>query len=176
MRKKALSCLLLGLAVAAAPAAMASTVLMPVQDTVTTLTLDLQWDGATGTAPYNGIHWNAYFTPTFASGLWSMEVWYAHKDGPHGESLEHPGHVLPIYLIAPGGWVQDNGVDDHLGIAFGQVTHANAHTWNIATSADADPAKGGFTAFQVAHVPEPATWLMLAGGLVAVGVGTKRRT
>jgi hypothetical protein len=104
-----------------------------------------------------------------------MEVWYAHKDGPHGEGLEHPGHVLPTYLITPGDSAIDGGVHDHQGPDLGTVAHANAHHWNIATWARPDTADGGFTAFQVAHVPEPATWLMLVGGLVAVGAGTRRR-
>ena len=104
-----------------------------------------------------------------------MEVWYAHKDGPHGEGMEHPGHVLPLYLFTPGSGVQDGGVQDHLGTDGQSIAHANAHTWSIGVSADADTATGGFAAFQVAHVPEPATWLMLVGGLVAVGATARRR-
>jgi hypothetical protein len=175
MRKQTLSWLLAGMAAAATPAAMATTDLMVVQDTVSKLTLDLLWDGNTGVAAFQGIHWNAYFAPSFNSGQWSMEVWYMHKDGPHGESFEHPGHVLPIYLITPGGSALDSGVHDHQGTDIGEIVHANAHNWNIGTWAQANAADGGFTAFQVAHVPEPATWLMLVGGLLVLGAGARRR-
>lgn len=175
LQKQTLSWLLAGLTAVAAPAAMAATDLMVVEDTVTTLKLDLDWDGDTGLTPYNGAHWNAYFSPVLDNGLWSLEVWYAHKDGPHGEGLEHPGHVLPLLLIMPGSFVQDGGVHDHLGTDIGTVAHADAHTWNIGVSADMDSANGGFAAFQVAHVPEPATWLMLVGGLGVLGFGARRR-
>jgi hypothetical protein len=175
VRQQTLAWLLAGLAATAASGAMAATNLMVVQDTVTTLTLDLQWDGDTGLVPFNGLNWNAYLAPSFDNGQWSMAVWYAHKDGPHGEGLEHPGHVLPVYQITPGGSALDNGIDDHQGLNPGEVAHANAHLWNIATWTQADTTQGGFTAFQVAHVPEPATWLMLVGGLCVVGAGARRR-
>ncbi len=175
LKKKTLSWLLAGIAVVAAPPAMAATNLMVLQDTVTMLTLDLQWDADTGVAPYNGEHWNAYFTPKLDNGLWSLEAWYAHKDGPHGEGLEHPGHVLPLYRFMPGSSAQDLGVHDHQGTVVNTIAHADAHLWSIATWADADTSQGGSTAFQVAHVPEPAAWLMLVGSLGVVGFGARRR-
>ena len=175
LKKQSLSWLLAGITAVAAPAAMAATNLMVLQDTVTAFTVDLLFDADAGLTPYNGDHWNAYFTPKLDNGLWSLEVWYAHKDGPHGEGPEHPGHVLPPYLIMPGSSAQDFGVHDHQGTAVDTVAHADAHRWSIATWADADTSQGGFTAFQVAHVPEPATWLMLIGGLGVVGVGARRR-
>ena len=106
LQKQTLSWLLAGLTAVAAPSAMAATNLMAVEDTVSRLTLDLDWDIDTVLTPYNGVHWNAYFSPLLDNGLWSMAVWYAHKDGPHGEGMEHPGHVLPLLLVTPSSWVQ----------------------------------------------------------------------
>jgi len=106
MQKQTLSWLLAGLTAVAAPTAMAATDLMVLEDTVTTLKLDLLWDADTNVAAFYGVHWNASFVPSFDSGQWSMAVWYAHKDGPHGEGMEHPGHVLPLtWLMLVGGLV-----------------------------------------------------------------------
>lgn len=174
MKKQALCWALAGAAIAAAPAAMAVTTPMVLKDTLTELKLDWMWDGNTGVSNFNGTYWNAYLAPTLENEQWNLQVWYMHIEGPHGESYEHPGHALN-YVITPGGSAIDGGVQDHLGVAPGTVAHANAHVWNIGTWTQADSAQGGFTAFSVTHVPEPATWLMLIGGLAVVGAGARRR-
>lgn len=172
--RQTLAWLLATLVTAAAPTAMANTPLMVVEDTETTLKLDWIWDKSTGVSDFNGAHWRAYLAPTLNGSVWDLQVWYRHKDGPHGETFEHPGHAMAYQIIA-GGSAIDGGLQDHQGPDIGLVAHANAHRWNIGTWTNADTAQGGFTAFDVAHVPEPATWLMFAGGLIALGVGTRRR-
>ena len=174
MRKQAFCWALAGAAMVAAPAAMAVTTPGVLKDTLTALKIDWGWDGDTGVSSYSGTYWNAYLAPKLDSGMWNLQVWYMHIEGPHGESFEHPGHALN-YLITPGGAVIDSGVHDHQGVAPGTVAHASAHQWDIATWTQADTTQGGFTAFSVAHVPEPATWLMLIGGLAVVGAGARRR-
>jgi hypothetical protein len=173
-RTQTLAWLFAGLASTAAPLAMADTQLTAVQDTETLLKLDWLWDANTGVSSYDGTHWRAYLAPTLKGSVWDLQVWYMHIDGPHGETFEHPGHPLN-YSIVAGGSIVDGGLQDHQGPDVGQVAHANAHDWNIGTWSNANTLQGGFTAFTVAHVPEPSTWLMLAGGLAAIGVGTRRR-
>ena len=136
---------------------------MAVVDTLTDLKIDIIWTG-NDTTTWTGSYWTVWLDRSFNGSNWSVSLTYMHNQGPHGELGEHPPHFLPTYTMDPGGASFASGVDDHNATYFGgPPAHANAHVWNFATWANSD-ASGGFTAFQVAHVPEPSTWLMMLGG------------
>lgn len=176
--KKTLPWLLAATAVATAPAALAAGGMdqMVLEDSLTGLKIDWMWSDA-GTSNYSGTYWNAWLTRTLdGHGDWQVDVGYLHLQGPHGEGVEHPAHAMG-YTITPGGSAIDGGTQDHFGTSYGApAAHAGAHQWDFATWTQTDPGQGGFTAFSVAHVPEPATWLMLAGGLALVGARRLRRS
>lgn len=159
-------------ALALAPAAQAVTTPMVLRDTVTELQLDWSWDASAGS--YLGTHWNAWFTPSWdaVSGNWTVGVSYQHLDGPHGELAEATVHGLPALVVAPKEWNSVSGVDDHLP----PTLHPLAHNWTFG-AIGATQTQNGWAALDVTHpVPEPGTWLMLAGGLVALGLrGARRR-
>lgn len=168
---------LLALAAAALPAAHAvNNVPMVMQDTITDLKIDLVWDG--GGTTYLGQHWNVWFSEILDANTqtWDVAVSYQHKDGPHGELAEGGVHTVLLATLTADGFILTRGIDDHLLPSL----HPMAHYWNLGVWGDGVTAQGqatgGFAAFQVAHVPEPGTWLMLAGGLAVLALRAKRRS
>ncbi|MEK8051594.1 PEP-CTERM sorting domain-containing protein [Ideonella sp. DXS22W] len=168
---------LLALAATALPAAHAVNNMPQVmQDTVTNLKIDLGWDVG-GSGYVKGQYWDVWFAETWddLAKAWRVELSYLHKTGPHGEQIENVIHALPVAVVAAGGSSFSGGTEDHLP----STPHTLAHQWNLAAWAQSvdnqGQSPGGFAAFQVAHVPEPGTWLMLAGGLAALALRATRR-
>lgn len=162
---------------AALPAARADNNLpMVLQDTVTDLKIDLGWDVG-GSGYVKGQFWSVWYSESWddVAKAWRVELSYLHKAGRHGELSENDIHTLPVAVVAAGGSSFSGGIEDHLP----PTPHALAHPWNLAAWAQSvdnqGQSPGGFAAFQVAHVPEPGTWLMLAGGLAALALRTRRR-
>lgn len=158
-------------ALALLPATRAATAPMRVIDEVTELKVDWTWDASP--ASYLGVHWNAWFTPSWdaLSGTWGVSVSYQHLDGPHGEQAEGTVHLLPELVVLPKSWAAVGGVEDHLP----PTPHALAHVWNLG-AIGATESQAGWAALDIQHpVPEPGTWLMLAGGLAALALRTRRR-
>lgn len=171
MLRHGLLALAAALAMPAAHAMQAGTTPMVLADTVTELKMDWSWNALAGS--YLGTHWNAWFTPSWndQNSSWSVVVSYQHLDGPHGELAEGSVHALPTLAVAQGGWGVLGGTDDHLP----PTPHLQIHTWNLAATGATDNSNG-WAALDVQHpVPEPGTWLMLAGGLAALAWRSARR-
>lgn len=162
---------LLALAAVAATPAVHATNTQVLVDSIDELKIDWSWDDQA--ASYLGTHWRAWFTPTWngVDNTWLLGVSYQHLDGPHGELTEQTSHLLPALVVAPKEWAAKGGVDDHLPL----TRHPLAHTWSFG-AVGATQSQAGWAALDVKHpVPEPGTWLMLAGGLAALGVRAARR-
>ncbi|MDC8772357.1 hypothetical protein [Roseateles albus] len=71
-------------------------------DTITTLVINWGWDSAGGTETYFGKSWNATITTTEVGSTWTVNTWYQHLDGPHGEAHE-PMHSHSISFLEPDG-------------------------------------------------------------------------
>ncbi|MFO1294042.1 MAG: PEP-CTERM sorting domain-containing protein [Rubrivivax sp.] len=157
----------------AAGAASAMSV-VPLTDTTSSLALDWSWsdpaDGLAGTT-YTGIHWEATLTVVLAGGAWNLLAAYRHLDGPHFEVAESLAHSHTAWLL-PGVTIGSPalGVEDH----FGPTVQPEAHSYCLFGSGPPDPGKGAFATLHVTHVPEPAAWMLMAGGLAAVGAWRRR--
>lgn len=163
---------LLALAAMAAAPAVHATVVQPVVDSVTELKIDWFWDDQA--AYYQGVNWNAWITPLWDSSTstWLLHAGYQHLDGPHGEVAEEGPHRVASLVVAPKEWASNSGVQDHLP----PTPHVLAHTWTFS-AVGATQTQNGWAGLDVTHpVPEPGTWLMLAGGLAALALRAKRRS
>lgn len=172
MLRHRLLALAAALTMPAAQAMQAGTTPIVLEDSVTELKMDWSWTDLAGS--YLGTHWNVWLTPSWndSDQTWSLAVSYQHLDGPHGETMEATLHVLPALEVAPKAWAAEGGVQDHLA----PTPHLLAHTWSLG-AVGATQSQAGWAALDVQHpVPEPGTWLMLAGGLAALALrGARRR-
>ncbi|NLZ40132.1 MAG: PEP-CTERM sorting domain-containing protein [Comamonadaceae bacterium] len=147
---------------------------VPLTDTTSSLALDWSWsdpaDGLAGTT-YTGAHWEATLKAVFGAGVWTLDATYRHLDGPHGEIAESSSHSHTAWFV-PGvtGGMPAIGVEDHLLPA----VHPDAHSYYLFGNGPLDPGKGAFATLHVTHVPEPAAWMLMAGGLAAAAAWRRR--
>lgn len=160
------------------PPAQAVATVSVVTDTITDLYLDWSFVNTDSgvTASYLGIFWQADLLPTWTGAGWSVDAWYQHLGGPHGEPAESAMHHMGNVTFFSGfGASMAMPVQDHEFPGL-PPPHPGAHTGSLAANGPAiDPSlplPPGLARQIVAHVPEPAQWwLMLAGlgGLAALG-------
>lgn len=151
--------------------AQAALNVMPgVVDTLTNLQINWVWDAAGGGSFYQGVHWNVEMTAVLAADKWTVDVWYTHLDGPHGETREDPHHLTGSFVASSLGTFALTGVDDH---QLPSVVHPGAHDWTF--NGLGSPGFGA-SALGVSHpVPEPRSAAMLAAGLAVLGLLGQRR-
>ena len=149
----------------------------PVTDTVTDLYLD--WSFAISDsgflAPYVGSYWLAEILPTWTGMGWSVDAWYQHLGGPHGEPPEPLLHYMgSVTFIAGAGAGMIMPVQDHESLP---SSHLGAHIGLLAGNGPpigASPPPG-FARQIVAHVPEPAQWWLMLAGLAGLAAMVRRR-
>ncbi|MCV2358058.1 PEP-CTERM sorting domain-containing protein [Paucibacter sp. TC2R-5] len=135
-------------------------------DTITTLVINWGWDSAGGTETYFGKSWNATITTTEVGSTWTVNTWYQHLDGPHGEAPE-PMHSHSISFLEPDGGSSANGVEDH-----DVLQHVGFHQWSLAGNA---MGSTGVARLEVLHpIPEPESWALMAAGLGVFVAGRRK--
>lgn len=157
---------------ALAQQAQAAVVVVPGTDTVTDLQISWFWNAAGGGNFYQGVHWNVEMTAALVADRWTVDVWYRHLDGPHGETPEAPHHLSGSFVASTFGTFSMAGVDDHQPPS---IPHIGAHQWLFNGSGS--PFSGA-SALAVSHsslVPEPRIAAMLAAGLAVLGLLGQRR-
>lgn len=136
-------------------------------DTVTDLGIAWTWDSTGGTVNYLGTNWDATITATEVGSIWTVDTWYTHLDGPHGETAEPAAHLHSISFTDPGGSASLNGVENH-----DLLQHVNFHQWSLAGNAT---VTGGAATLSVLHpVPEPETWALMLLGLGGLAAGRRK--
>lgn len=151
--------------------AQAAVFSVPGLDTVTDLQISWFWNAAGGSDLYQGTHWNVEMTAALAADKWTIDVWYSHRDGPHGETPEAPHHLTGSFAASTFGTFSLSGVDDHQLPSI--PVHLGAHQWLFNGSGS--PFSGA-SALAVSHpVPEPRSAAMLAAGLAVIGLLGQRR-
>ncbi len=136
-------------------------------DTVTKLVIDWGWDSAGGTVNYNGSSWNATISVVEVGFTWTVDTWYQHLDGPHGETAEPAMHLHTISFLEPTGSSSANGVENH-----DVLQHVDFHNWSLAGNAS---GSNGLATLTVTHpVPEPESWALMLLGLGALVAGRRK--
>ncbi|MCV2353159.1 hypothetical protein LNV09_03165 [Paucibacter sp. B2R-40] len=151
--------------------AQAAVFVLPALDTVTDLQISWFWNAAGGGDFYQGTHWNVEMKAALAADKWTVDVWYTHLDGPHGETPEAPHHLTGSFAASSFGTFSLAGIDDHQLPSI--PVHLGAHQWGFNGSGS--PFSGA-SALAVSHpVPEPRSAAMLAAGLAVLGLLGQRR-
>lgn len=122
-------------------------------------------DGVDGSAQHFSFdgYYRTYFRDITSDGLiagWLTDTSHIPPGGGMATNLGFIGRPGDLWLLqpAPGDQLQVTGIND-AGIAVGVITHA-------------DGSLEGFTA---TPVPEPATWVLSLGGLLALATLRRRR-
>ncbi|WP_310388815.1 PEP-CTERM sorting domain-containing protein [Roseateles sp.] len=150
--------------------AQAAVFVVPGIDTVTDLQIAWVWDAAGGGNFYTGMHWEVEMKATLAADKWTVDVWYTHLDGPHGETREAPHYLTGSFMASTLGTFSMSGIDDH---QLPSVPHFGAHAWTF--NGLGSPSFGAST-LGVSHpVPEPRSAALLAAGLAVLGLLGQRR-
>jgi hypothetical protein len=151
--------------------ANAAVLSFPGADTVTDLQISWLVPAAGGGDFYKGIHWTAEMTAVLAADKWTIDVWYTHLDGPHGETPEAAHHLTGSFAASTLGSFTLWGTDDHQLPS--TPVHPGAHNWFFNGSGSPFLA---FSSLAVSHpVPEPRSAAMLAAGLAVLGLLGQRR-
>jgi hypothetical protein len=151
--------------------AQAAVFVVPGTDTVTDLQISWFWNATGGADYYQGTHWNVEMTAKLAADKWTVDVWYTHLDGPHGETAEAPHYLTGSFAASTFGTFSSSGVDDHQPPS--TPVHLAAHQWLFNGSGS--PFSGA-SALAVSHpVPEPRSSAMLLAGLAVLGLLGRRR-
>ncbi len=139
----------------------------------TVVLMDINWTFTAAdsgvTTSWTGLHWAADVQPTWLGAGWNVQAWYRHLDGPHGEGPEGSLHSMgSVTFISGFGAFSVMPIQDHDPPTF----HAAAHAGLLAANGPAISAVGaipdGFARQLVTHVPEPASALLLLGGMAAL--------
>lgn len=163
------------------PTAQAVAVVSVATDTVTDLYLDWSFANADSGVPasYSGTYWLADILPTWTGTGWSVDAWYQHLGGPHGEPPESTMHHMgAVTFLSGSGAAMSMPVQDH-ELPGAPSPHVGAHTGSLAANGPpidpSLPTPPGFARQIVAHVPEPAQWWLLLAGLAATGGALRQR-
>lgn len=147
--------------------------------TDTVVQLDLNWSFSVAdnglTSSWAGTHWEAEMKPTWTGVGWTVQAWYRHLDGPHGELAEGALHNMgSVTFLSGAGGVLVMPTQDHDP----PTIHAGAHSGFLAANGPAIdpllPIPPGFAREFVTHVPEPSQGLLLLAGLAALAVHRRR--